>query len=382
MRLRDRITCLSLIVLVLLVGPLGAQSVDEASRVRVLLVLDTDDAGGPTWGLDGENMKAMFEATLGKQKLGGRFTLDVVTGKQVTADGILLYYAQLKTEKTEALVFYYSGHGGYHVQRGHFLALRWGKLYRKDLIAAMKKHEPRLAVILTDCCANLMGGTAPIKEPTVADQGPTDGRDSQQSKVRNEEPPGGKVVTLKLALPTTLKRTTNTNPAKREEPAFAEGEVVGRLQPPLPRAENQEPPTSAANAAKLVTAAGKLSFNEIIDGSDGAVMRDLLFRNKGFVDINGCKKGALSHGTIGWGGSLFTNSLIVLQRNSQQEFDDNRNKVVEWQEFFPHLQKGTKAAGAKTGPSRIIQEPEMFHFVGPSSALVADPKERPARTRD
>ncbi|XZE34963.1 hypothetical protein SH501x_000441 [Pirellulaceae bacterium SH501] len=57
----------------------------------------------------------------------------------------------------DTLVVCYSGHGGAD-DIGHYLQLAKGKLYRKDLLAAMQSRHPRLAVLLTDCCNSRSDG--------------------------------------------------------------------------------------------------------------------------------------------------------------------------------------------------------------------------------
>src|SRR5947207_7400306 len=87
------------LILVLVSLALGADA-PEASRVRILIAVDTDDQMGATWGLDGANLKVILEAAAKKQSLGDRVTIDTFTGKQVTADNILAYYANLPTGPT------------------------------------------------------------------------------------------------------------------------------------------------------------------------------------------------------------------------------------------------------------------------------------------
>src|SRR5438128_7930348 len=146
-----------------------ARGQEEASRVRVLLVLDTLDRMGATWGLDGENIKALFEHAFHKQGLvpGRQYTIDMFTGHQVTVKSVLDYYRNLDAGPNDTLVFYYSGHGGYHGKNGHFMALTLGhqQLYRNDILQAMDAKNPRLKVLLTDCCANLSGRAWADKEP-------------------------------------------------------------------------------------------------------------------------------------------------------------------------------------------------------------------------
>jgi hypothetical protein len=106
-------------------------------------------------------------------------------------------------------------------------------------------------------------------------------------------------------------------------------------------------------------------MRDILDASDGEVSRDLFFRNAGLVDINGCTKGESSFGQIGWGGSLFTNSLIALQKSKAGDLDDNGNRVVEWKEFFPHLRRSTNDAATRLPRDRIRQIPEATKLGAP-----------------
>ena len=106
-------------------------------------------------------------------------------------------------------------------------------------------------------------------------------------------------------------------------------------------------------------------MRDILDDSDGETLRHLFFRHAGLVDINGCTKGDSSYGHIAWGGSLFTNSLIDLQKAKSSAFDANGNRVVEWTEFFPHLRRSTTEAGAHIPRQRIHQIPEATHLGTP-----------------
>ena len=149
----------------LLIAPTAALAqAAEAAKVRVLLALDTDDNQGQCWGLDGENMKALIEHMVKKQGLEGRVVIDHFTGAKVTPRYILDFYNKLDATGDDAVMFYFSGHGGYDKKKGHFMAFRRGALYRNDLLAAMDRRKPRLRVVLTDCCANytdVRGGALP-----------------------------------------------------------------------------------------------------------------------------------------------------------------------------------------------------------------------------
>lgn len=140
----------------------GAQESAEASRLRILLVINTKARNAHNLGidLDGVRLRRVFEEGLRLQRLQGRYTLDVLSGDLVTRAQVLEYYRTLKTDPTEALLFYYAGHGNMSKAGEHRLALRGGPLTRSDLSRAMALHNPRLLVILTECCASVSGRRA------------------------------------------------------------------------------------------------------------------------------------------------------------------------------------------------------------------------------
>jgi hypothetical protein len=370
-----RIVTLTLCLAV--VGPSFARAdVPEAARVRVLIVVDTDDQMGATWGLDGDNLKVVLAAGAQKQGIRARVTIDMFTGKEVTPENILAHYEQLEPAPDETLVFYYSGHGGYHLTKGHFLALRWGKLYRSALLTAMKKKQPQLIVVLTDCCSNISGGARQEEPPAqvVAFKAT-----SNQSfpKAKRQEPPSPKPQRLE---PDSIRISPPPRPntlglmkgkkAKQEEPPF---QIVGlRLKRPLnlTLAKQEEPPARAflrlTKGVVLTTGQGTVPLEDIADTTDGEVLRHLLFRHYGVVDINGCKQGALSHGTLQWGGSLFTIGFMALQKDKSSRFDTNNNRLVEWSEFFPVLQKTTEDAGQRATRGKIRQSPEATQLAQPA----------------
>lgn len=361
---------LLLALAVLLPGPVRGDSQREADRLRVLLVLDTDDKMGATWGLDGANVKAVLEAALKRQQLDGRYTIDVLTGKDVTPDKVLQYYAGLNVGSNEALLFYYSGHGGYHRNKGHFLALTSGPLFRKDLHAAMAKHGPRLAVVLTDCCSNYAGGA--LAEEPAGQVRVIRVNLGAKPKAREEEPPP-----VVLALDRrTLRRVSSRpdvsallpgrGPVREQEPPVERVAALrGAALPAQPRAAREEPPSVRGGRGPgvvLQTGDGPLPLQVVLDRADGRLLRDLLYRHGGVVDVNGCKKGALSHGTGAWGGSLFTIALLSLQKDRAETFDANRDGVVAWSEFFPAMRRRTEEAGQRVGRGNIRQVPEAYQF--------------------
>lgn len=344
-----------------------ADAPDEASRVRILLVLDTDDKQGVTWGLDGDNMQAVLQAALRKQKLDARSTIDIFTGSKVTPEKILGYYASLQTQPSETLVFYYSGHGGLKAGKGHFLALHAGHLYRKDLLAALTKHRTRLVVVLTDCCANPAGGAIQGEPPnaTIA-LSKTIGAKNPRALV--QEPPGEMHAMLVYESRDiepkrpNLKALANGTKALREEPPFTVATLTGKLEPAGPKAKREEPEGTYAKGVNMVTGNGTVAVDDIAAKTDGLVLRQLLFQPAGIVDINGCKMGHVSLGTKQWGGSLFTNVFLALQIEKVAALDKNGDHVVQWSEFLPAWESGTDAAGQRATSGKAHQIPEALQL--------------------
>lgn len=148
--LRRVIICLSA---VLTGGPAVAQA-PELTRLHALLVVDTRSGLGESVVLDGRRVKSLLQTGIPPNRL------DVTVydkPSQLTRESILRYYRNLKTGPSEAVVFYYAGHGATDPSKGHFLALQelhTEPLTRDELRQAMLQKNPGLAVLLTDCCSN------------------------------------------------------------------------------------------------------------------------------------------------------------------------------------------------------------------------------------
>jgi hypothetical protein len=153
---------LAALVLCLAAGPVAADAADdEAVRVRVLLAGDTGDPDiGPSVRKDLRTMRALLEDAFASHK--DRLTLDVLEDRNVTRDGVLGYYRGLQTGPHETLLFYFSGHGGTERLRGHLFQVLSADgagpaaLWRDEVRAAMRSHRPRLCVLLSDVCSDLM----------------------------------------------------------------------------------------------------------------------------------------------------------------------------------------------------------------------------------
>jgi hypothetical protein len=158
--------------------PAWSQEGDEANHVHFLIVADTLDSKSKLLGLDldSKSMQETLRKALGQQGYRegkqGRFTITVLEGTNASEQRIFHYYRNLQAApKKDTLVFYYTGHGGFYIDRGHRFNLKnWlleggktkayaAEVDRSDLMAAMARHEPRALIVLTDCCATVGAAT-------------------------------------------------------------------------------------------------------------------------------------------------------------------------------------------------------------------------------
>jgi hypothetical protein len=124
----------------------------ELRKLHALLVIDTRSGLGKSVSIDGHRIEYLLKDGIPRARL----ELTILKDKDVTKDRILQYYRNLKADNSDALLFYYAGHGATDPSKGHFLALQELKtqpLLRTDLRRAMQEKKPGLIVLLTDCCS-------------------------------------------------------------------------------------------------------------------------------------------------------------------------------------------------------------------------------------
>ena len=148
--------------------PAPAAPEADAARLDVLIVADTTDPEiGATTRIDLEAVRGAVEAGVP----AGKRTVTVLEGASALPERILAHYDALAPGPETSLLFYYSGHGAW-ADPGHYLRMNGGKiLERTRLLSAMQAKNPRLLVLLTDCCSVYVGKTAlfaiPAPDPDV-----------------------------------------------------------------------------------------------------------------------------------------------------------------------------------------------------------------------
>lgn len=294
-------------------NPAPGDAGGEATRVRILLVVDTHGFAAKENGFafDKDSMKRVIKEALRDQNLEDRYTLDILDGNDAAPQKVLDYYRDLKLEPGEALLCYYSGHGGTANGSGHFLDLKAGRLSRDALRKAMEAKKARLMVLLTDCCANFDG-------PPALDGG------------IGAEPPG-----FPPGLPDdfggiTIETTFPDGPPFADAPPFTD-------PPPFLK----DPPTKAKTKPVVVKVLRDSGRQNSLRNGRGEILKDLLFRQRGVIDITASTVGQLAFSSKTRGG-YFTLTLTGLLSAHADRFEALGDGAVGWGSFFDALQSLTK----------------------------------------
>ena len=147
----------------------------SATEPKIHLIIATDARAGFGANLvaDMKNMERVFRQNVPSSRL----EIMVMEPKTVTPDSILETIDAVKSNETDTLVFYYSGHGANDDKNGgHYFQLRdkngkTAELQRRTLLAKMKTKPARLNVVLTDCCNLDSTSSGTSKQMTVTSPG-------------------------------------------------------------------------------------------------------------------------------------------------------------------------------------------------------------------
>lgn len=103
------------------------------------------------WLYNGDRMQELFEDNVARNEL----TVTRIATSPMTAAAVVRQVQALQgVQPDDALVFYYAGHGAYDQQNRQYFHLLPSRspLYRQTLYAALARHNPRLLVLISDCC--------------------------------------------------------------------------------------------------------------------------------------------------------------------------------------------------------------------------------------
>jgi hypothetical protein len=126
------------------------------NRGHLYIVIATDDNDenvGAHVLQDGRNIKGAVGGNVARDE----FTVTKVDPDSLSPRTILAAIRQQPAGPNDALFIYFSGHGAFHPTIGQYFWLTGPKraLPRSRVRDAIKEKNPRLGIIISDCCYNL-----------------------------------------------------------------------------------------------------------------------------------------------------------------------------------------------------------------------------------
>ena len=132
-----------------------------AQTLHLVIVADVNSNLRSSVTADRENIAQLFSDNIPQHQL----KIITFEPRELTSARIKQKIAGLNVGTSDTVVFYYSGHGAYD-SRGHYFAIQdplrpyiseanrgiWYPLYFSEIQEAVKRHQPRLAVFIRDCC--------------------------------------------------------------------------------------------------------------------------------------------------------------------------------------------------------------------------------------
>lgn len=113
---------------------------------------------------DARNIVATFDSAFAKAGKAQQLKTHLLLGEAVTPDNVVAMIAKLPMGKDDTLVVLYSGHGAMEAGPKHVLTFHHGDLPRQRLLDAMKAKDPRLMILLTDCCSDGIEGRSVVQK--------------------------------------------------------------------------------------------------------------------------------------------------------------------------------------------------------------------------
>jgi hypothetical protein len=122
---------------------------------------------------DAKDMLATFEKAFAKADKADQLKTHLILGEDVTPRHVLDVVGKVPVKANDTIVVLYSGHGQMEAGNRHVLTFHHGNLERQRLLDVMKAKNPRLMVLLTDCCSAGVAGRSTAKryEPKAMKDG-------------------------------------------------------------------------------------------------------------------------------------------------------------------------------------------------------------------
>lgn len=130
-----------------------ATSSADGQTLHAILCADTDSNLEVAVRQDLNHLQFVLKQGLPE----GRLSITELSGPGLTGAKITSTLRNLQIQKNDSVLFYYSGHGGYLPDRGHYLSLTNSRrLFRSEVITAITQpYTPKFWAVITDCCASV-----------------------------------------------------------------------------------------------------------------------------------------------------------------------------------------------------------------------------------
>ncbi len=144
------------LTLAMLTGLLAAQVQRpvhaQIGNTHVIVVADTSEASGLGMDVhaDQQMIARLFQENIPREQLN----LHVLREADLNPEAIFRTINGLRVQRRrDSVVFYYSGHGAFDEDHGHFFALPGRRhILRSDIERAIIGKQPRTMITITDCC--------------------------------------------------------------------------------------------------------------------------------------------------------------------------------------------------------------------------------------
>ena len=129
----------------------------DAQTVHALFVImDDDPAIGKNVEVDRKRVKQLL-ASVQSGICEVNITNLLSSEDTATRAKVLQWVQNVSVATDDVLFIYYAGHGGMNRNQQTFLATEGKRLFRSELVAAIKQVKPhRLTILMTDCCSSLV----------------------------------------------------------------------------------------------------------------------------------------------------------------------------------------------------------------------------------
>ena len=135
-----------------------AQAVQEdlANSLHVFLVVDTNSNIGEACERNRDSVLQVFKEAFESPEsdFQNRYQVTLIEGDEVAPERISQKIADAHIRADDAVLFFYTGHGGMDNEKGHFLATSGGDLSRLKVRSDLLDKKPRMLAIVTDSCSN------------------------------------------------------------------------------------------------------------------------------------------------------------------------------------------------------------------------------------